>query len=206
MAKSRSEASREASAKQAIETMVVSPNAGREVPPDRASKTGKEPPPKMAEGYERITERVFSLADPDGIFERLIDALEIKEALTPQAVAEAANRCETNALDAHQLYICARADHERFEAENEKVMAALREAATSLLQNERAGEKGAKSITEKDVTARVAASWPDEWTDIVTRQAKAKGMLEHLERLASLWRYRSANMTNIRGQHGGQHG
>jgi hypothetical protein len=194
MAKRRSESDAVAEAKAVVESLVVSPNAA--IPQAAGSARGA---PAMAQGYERITERVFSLPAPDALFEGLMDELEVKEALTPQAVAQAANVCERRALDAHQLYVCARADHERYESETARVMGALREAATAELQQEKNDGKRSKAITNDDVEGRASSMFPDEWTDIVMRRAKAKGMIEHLERLASLWRYRSANMTNLRG-------
>ena len=202
MARRRSDAVDEAAkATAAVEAMVTSPNAG--VPPARGSTAGKPelPKPKMAAGYERVIERVFDLPDPDSMFAELIDAIEIKHALDPQAVAEAANACERRALDAHRLYVCAKADHDRYEAVMAGVLGAMREAATAELQGEKDQGKRNKSITNDDVEARAAHMFPDEWTDAVTRRAKAKRMLDHLERLASLWQYRSQNLATIRGKH-----
>ena len=180
-----------------VEQMVTSPNAA---PPAAPSATGL-PVPQMGAGYERITERVFDLPDPDGLFNELMDEIEIKEALTPEVLKAAANRCEKRAIDAHQLYVCAKVEHDRYEAQMARVTGAMREAATAELQQEKDGGKRAKTITNADVEARAAHMFPDEWTDAITRESRAKRMIDQLERISTSWQFRSKTIAAILGSH-----
>ena len=153
--------------------------------------------PELREGNRQIVEALYDFADPAGEFETLIEALEIQDALTPQALKSAQNTTETRALRAHRLYIVTKADCDRFEFECEQVMSALRDAANHELQKEKDAKVRSKAITDSNVVSQIAQMFPDEWAEISTRRARAEGMLKHIERLAKLWESRCKSVNSM---------
>lgn len=151
--------------------------------------------PEVGGGFGKIVDKVFDLPNPHERFDELVAALSIDDALTPGVLQAALNRAEDNARLAHQLYVCSKADHERFEIENERVVGAMREKATAELQVEKDAGARSKAITKDDVTARVATMFPDEWAEVNSRKVKAKGMLDHLQRIADIWTQRCRSLS-----------
>jgi len=104
---------------------------------------------------------------------------------------------EDNARRAHQLFLCAKLEAERYEKESDAIVGAMRDKAQLDLNAEKADGERRKAITNGDVDTRAAMLFPDEWADIHTRRAKAKGSAEHLKTLAELWQGRCATVRNI---------
>ena len=146
--------------------------------------------PSMSPEYERVIDNVFAPVDPERDYEKLERDLALREALTPGALSAALNLSEDNARIAHRLYVAAKLDFERFEAESDAVRGALRDAAVAELQKEKDAGQRSKAITETDTNERAATMFPDEWRDIQGRRAPASGALEHLKRRADLWQAR----------------
>ena len=148
------------------------------------------PPPSVSEPFTRIVERVFNIGDPDALFTTLTERLSLRDALTPGALQAALNIAEENARLAHQLYVNAKVESERFEIDADIVLGAMRGGATAELQREKDAGQRSKAITDADVREKAATLYPDQWRDTNERRAKAGGMLEHLKRLADLWQTR----------------
>lgn len=158
------------------------------------------PIPRLKPGFEKVVERVFDLDDPDAEFQAILTQLTVEEAITPEKVEAALNHAEDTARKAHRLYIVARVDNDRYEVECDAVMGALRDAATSELQAEKDAGERSKAITEADVTGRVATMFPDEWAEVNDRRARAKGMLDHVKRIADLWEGRCYTLSTMAGR------
>ncbi len=152
--------------------------------------------PRHPAAFERIVERVFDL-DILAAYEKLEGQLWIDDALTPQAVRSALNRCEENARVAHQLYVAAKLEHDLFEVEAIKVDGAMRRAAIDSCMAEKDTGIVKKQITEADVTARMAKLYPDEYVAVVSRRSKAENTIEHLKRLAELWQRRCWTLASL---------
>ncbi len=152
--------------------------------------------PVHGRGYDRIVERVFDLPDPDDEYRALEAALVVGDR-EHDSLAAALDRAEDNARRAHRLYVAAKLDRDRYEADAEVVTAALREQATDVLQQQKAAGLRSKAITDADVLAQCAAMHPDEWRDIVDRRSRARLTVEHLERLADLWVSRCRSLTAL---------
>ena len=148
------------------------------------------PPPSVSAPFTRIVERVFNIGDPDALFTSLTERLSLRDALTPGALQAALNIAEENARLAHQLYVNAKVESERFEIDADIVLGAMRSVATGELQREKDAGQRSKAITDADVREKAAVFYPDQWRDTNERRAKALGMLEHLKRLADLWQTR----------------
>lgn len=166
----------------------------------RAWNKPSVPMPALKPGFDRVVARVFDLDDPDGEFQAILTQLTVEEAITPEKVEMALNHAEDTARKAHRLYIVARVDNDRYEVECSAVMGALRDAATAELQAEKEAGERSKAITEADVSGRVATMFPDEWTEINDRRAKAKGMLDHVKRIADLWEGRCYTLSTMAGR------
>lgn len=153
--------------------------------------------PIMDAPWQRIQERTFTLEDPEGLHRELEGALRLTEALTPGNLQAALNDAEDNARRAHQLYIVARVDFERFELEMAPVVDAMREAANQDLQKEKDQKQRSKAITDADIKGRASIMFPDEWALVQRRRAEAEGLMDTLKHFADLWKQRCYSLSTM---------
>lgn len=153
--------------------------------------------PIMGLPWQRIQQSVFTLDDPDQVYAELADALRMTEALTPGNLMTALNDAENNARRAHQLYVVARVDFERFELEMGPVIDAMREAANKDLQAEKSKGERSKAITDADIRGRASVLFPDEWGLAQGRRAKAEGFMDTLKHFADLWKQRCFSLSTM---------
>lgn len=170
--------------------------AGHEVdfaPTVRATDEGL---PRMHEGFERIVTTMYAL-DISGTYERVRDGLRLPVS------AERASRdelrrdlcaAEDRAREAHLLYSNARVALEEWEADCEVAATHLRQEAQSRLAEEKVAGRHPKAITNGDVEAEMARAHPDEFRRQRVGREKRKRMVDHLERLADLWRVRRSSL------------
>lgn len=151
--------------------------------------------PEIQPGYRRIVVRVFDLPDPDAEYEALEVALRESQP-SPVAALEIA---EDNARRAHRLYVCARAAAEQFNIDASMIEAAMRTEALAAIAHDKASGHHNKTITEADITARIAVMFHDEYRDLQDRRIKSRKMVEHLEAFAQLWRSRCYSLSIIVG-------
>lgn len=178
----------------AADSLFGSAPAQKEV--KRPSAGGRQLP-LLSKRYLKMVESTFDLPEPDALFERLYDELDIDDALTPGALQAALNKAEKNALLAHKLYVNAKADHAVFEIEMDGVMASMRDVVTAELQAEKDAKTRSKQITEGDIKEYIAWRYADEWGEANTRKVKAEGMLKHVARLSDLWTQRCRSLASM---------
>jgi len=142
--------------------------------------------PRQAPGFERITERVFDLPDPEAEYALLEKALSLGTQEF-DSIAKALDSAEDNARRAHRLYVGAKLDYERFLADAEVIEGAIWSEAVAELQREKEAGTRTKQITDADSRAKCAALFPDEWRDLAEKKVQAKLSVEHMERFADLW-------------------
>lgn len=171
-------------------------NAPAQTEVKRPSAKGRQLP-LLSKRYLRMVEMTYDLPEPDLLFERLYDDLELDNALTPGNLQAELNKAEKNALLAHKLYINTKVDHVVFEIEMDGVMGAMRDDATRELQAEKDEGTRSKMITEGDIREYVAWKFADEWSEINTRKVKAENMLKHVQRLADLWQQRCRSLASM---------
>lgn len=152
--------------------------------------------PKHSAGLERIIQRTFDI-DIAAEYDKLEAQLSIDDALTPQAIRAALNKSEDNARRAHQIYVAAKVEHDLYEIEAAKVEAAMREVVIKEMSADKAVKIRSKQISEADVMANMALSFPDEYVAIVSRRSKAQQTIEHLKRLADLWMGRCRTLNSL---------
>lgn len=152
--------------------------------------------PAAGPGYDRIVERVFNLPDPEAEYEALEKALQLGTQAY-ESIAAALDGAEDHARRAHRLYVCARADSERFNLDAEVIEAAMRSEAVGELQREKDAGVRTKTITEADTAGKVAALFPDEHRDLSERRLKVRKTVEHLESFAGLWRSRCFSLAKM---------
>lgn len=160
---------------------------------------GDFPPlPNLKRGFEEIVESVFDAGvDVVAEYDAIEEALTIGNALTPGAIAEAANQTEKMAARAFRLYIVAKSEYEAYIRETDSIVGAVREAATAKLEKEKAAKIRTKQITDADVVGTAAQMYPDEWQRVNSRRDRAKGMLEYLNNLAALAKSRCFTVSNM---------
>lgn len=146
--------------------------------------------------YGPIVTKVFDLPNPEEAFDRLLEALRVGTREF-DSLQEAIDNAETNAREAHRLYVCAREQQEAFMIDAKIVEGAIRERAMGSLQAEKASGQRAKAITEADVEAKATTLFPEEWRELRMREVRARKMVEHLEHLAGLWKGRCFTLASM---------
>ena len=137
-------------------------------------------------GFEPIVTRLFSLPDPEAVYDELIGfikALDRASRVDYGSVVEVLDKGQEMAERAFALYINARVAQERLEIQTKVVMSAMRDQANAILQREKDEKKRSKAITDADVESVMAAKYPDEYVEIETRRLKARKMMEDLKDL-----------------------
>lgn len=154
--------------------------------------------PDMQRGFQVIVRDLFE-SDYDVAKEYALikDALEIRDALTPDRMRRAQNSMEDIANRAHQLYIIAKVEVSAYMRETEHIFGSIREAGIQALEHDKRTGARSKQITDADAKAAAAVLYPDEWADICTRRERAEAMLKQLENLASLVRSRCYTVSSM---------
>lgn len=130
-------------------------------------------------------------------FDLLMADLILPDALTPQVVAAAINRCEDNARRAHRLHVLAKYKFDAFKVATEACLGSMRDAATARLSKLKTSGAHAKQITDRDVSDTAAMMFPDEWASVSDGLARAEHTLTHIARFADLWQRRSWSLSSI---------
>lgn len=181
------------------------PSAGALSPQGGAKQAGK-PAERVATRQPRaerkvdlpaIVERTLAVK-PFDEFDRLTRELSLDDATNQHEIINALNRAERNALTAHQIYVAARVAYERADIEDEAELSALRQAALEKLQRQKAEGSRTKQITDGDVRSQMAADDPQKFQGVELRRLEGRKTLEHLERLAELWKQRSRTLASMR--------
>lgn len=149
--------------------------------------------------FASITERVF-VNDALAEYNRLEAALTLGDQRSDYGtLLKALDQAEQNARGAHRLYVTAKVVHQKYELDAEPVQAAMWESAQVALQREKDAGERKKQITDADVRMMASTMFPDEWQSIQLQRAKAKAMVEHVERLAELWMNRCRTLSTMLG-------
>lgn len=170
------------------------------------SSPAKQPPPlyasaNLGEGvnpdFARITETIFAV-DVLRDYDDLEKHLEVGEQRNDyRTLTEHLDKAEARARRAHALYLGAKIELVKWEADSRVVMAAMRDKARLELETEKLEGTRKKVIGKEDVEDRVADLYPDEWKAQEVRRAKMKATVEHLERLAELWKTKCYSLSTL---------
>lgn len=144
-------------------------------------------PPEMGRGFHTVVRDIYAEGfDVAAEYKAIQTAFELHDALTAEALMKAANQVENVARRAHRLYILAKAEYERYVRMTDANVAAIRDAASDHLEDQKRKGIRTKQITDADLAATSAQRYPDEWEDVNTKRDRAKGMVAHIEKLAEL--------------------
>jgi hypothetical protein len=147
--------------------------------------------PDLPPAYGRIVRTTFDF-DPEAVFLELDAALGFNKPLRDMGYIELAEALDDAARcyrKASRLLAHAEATQARFDADCEAVSGDMRTQAVSQLKKEKE-EKGGKQITDADVTARMAALFPDEYRRQEVLKAEMKATLSHLRDEVKNWELR----------------
>ncbi len=152
---------------------------------------------KMSPGFERIIEHVF-ITDIWETYRKLEERLRIGDERKDYGrVIKELDDAESNARLAHRLWTTALVAREEFEQNNEVIFAAMRQQATTELQDEKEAGRRNKTITDADVVSRCALNWPDEFGAQEVKKKKVKAMEKSMEDLAAKWDSRCRSLATI---------
>lgn len=150
--------------------------------------------------FMRIVESIY-IDRPFESYKRLEQALVLGETRGDYgSLVKALDEAETNAREAHRLWMTARLERVRWEKDNEMVRAAMRQEATRHLEQEKEAGARKKQITEADVEGTCNALFPDEWKHQEMKREKVKAMEETTKNLCERWSSRCAGLqTMVKG-------
>lgn len=145
--------------------------------------------PKTRRAFGRVVEHIFAIEVSVEEVERLQRELALRDedSTRPEAIRLALNRAQKNANDAHRLYVVAKVEYELFETQCEKYLGPMREEALSKVIE----EQGKAGLTDKAVRSKMMKLFGDQMLLEQERREKAKATVEHLRRLADLWKERA---------------
>lgn len=136
--------------------------------------------------YQRVFETILVTEGFDTEYARLMDHLMIGVRRNdPATVLEALDRSEVDGRKAHSLFMTLKWDRTRWELENEKILAMMREKARKNLEIEKELERQKKTITEADVHARTVLLFPVQWRDYEQKRKTLELLEESLEQFVT---------------------
>jgi hypothetical protein len=150
----------------------------------------------------RIVETIYQV-DAFSDYRDLEQNLEVGEERGQyKTLAEHLDKGEKRARRAHALYLGAKLELAKWEIDSRKVTSVMRGEAHAELEAEKAAGERKKMITNDDIETRISEKYPDEWASQELSRVKLKGTVEHLERLAELWKNRcfslGTQLSNLR--------
>lgn len=152
---------------------------------------------------QRIVEKTW-INDMHETATRLRTALSVGEKMSDHGtLMKALDVAETNAHDAHRLYLTAKLEYERWELDNQVVFGAMIGDATRALQYDKEHGGRSKQITDADVQAKVSVLYPDEWRHQESKRRSVKLTVDSLSNLSDIWMSRcrtlQAMLAKLRG-------
>lgn len=155
----------------------------------------------LGAGFQRIIEHVF-IDDVWASYEKLESTLRIGDERKDYGrVMKEVDDAETNAREAHRLWMTAKVERERWELENRVVFASMRETAQQQLEREKdakiKAKESSKMITEEDMISRVALLFPDEYRHQEVTRKKVKAMEDSMADLAAKWDSRCRSLGTV---------
>lgn len=174
--------------------------------PTPAAPTDHAPPPLfvvpdgmggVAPDIVKIVTSVYAI-DAHRDYQDLEQNLEVGEERSSYGVlVKHLDKAESRARRAHALYLGAKLELARWEFDSKKVVGAMRARATEKLEAEKSAGDRKKAITNADVEATMADEFPDEWAAQELTRVRLKGVCEHLETLAELWKSRCRTLGTL---------
>lgn len=136
--------------------------------------------------HARIVDALFDLPDPMEEYLAIKASLSFggrASSLSYGNLVDALDDAQSIAERASRLLASAKVTHDAFHLDAEVIRGALREQAVDDLQRQKAEGKRSKAITNDDITAVMAAAFPDEYRDLELRAGKARRTVAAIEQL-----------------------
>jgi hypothetical protein len=120
----------------------------------------------MGEDYQRVLETTYVGEGFYAACQRCDAALQVGEGRSDHgSLNTALDLAEPNARLAHNLWVTVAIDRKRFNLDQDILVAAMRNEATTALQEEKAQGTRTKQITEADIAAQMQAMYPDAYRE-----------------------------------------
>ena len=153
---------------------------------------------KIRPDFDRIVETIF-IEDLHEDWEKLKKALRLGEKRTNySSVLEALDNAETNAYNAHRLFLSAKFEFETWKKKNDVVLGAMWSAANRTLQKEKNDGLRSKQITDGDIKAYCNTLFPDEYPEQEILREKYERIVDSLESLAEQWKSRCKTLQTMK--------
>ncbi len=136
--------------------------------------------------HARIVDALFDMPDPMEEYLAIKAALSFggrASSLSYGQLVDALDEAQQIAERGSRLMASAKVTYDAFHLDAEVIRGALREQAVDDLQRQKAEGKRSKAITNDDITAVMAAAFPDEYRDLEMRAGKARRMVAAIEQL-----------------------
>jgi len=153
----------------------------------RATATVDPADLSIGNGYDRIVDTLFDMADPYVVYEEVKRSLRLGTRASRAdygTMVDALDAAQEMAEKAFDLYVNAKTAHDSYDIDASAIEAGMRDQAMAALMEEYKA-KQRRSPTNDDVISYMAAKFPDEWRDIQQRRGRARRMVRKLENLTS---------------------
>jgi hypothetical protein len=152
----------------------------------RATATQDPAELSMGVGYDRIVATLFDMPDPHEAYLRVKLSLRLGVKASRAdygTLVDALDEAQEMADQAYDLFVNAKVAADSYDIDAQMIESGMREQAMAALMDEYQAKKR-KSPTNDDVTAWMAAQFPDEWRDVQARRGRARRMIAKLENLS----------------------
>lgn len=154
----------------------------------------------MGQGFDRIVRTLFDVEATEEEYQQLRKNLTFQESVAGMGygqLVDALDVAQDRALRSRELLALARVTLTNYEISCKQILASYREKATAELQTQKDSGKFSKAITNDDVEAVMARSYPKEWHAIATRIKESEEFVKVLGALEERWVDRAKNLQQM---------
>lgn len=137
----------------------------------------------MPGGYAGIVNSVFDLPDPLKVYQEILEGIRPLKVsrLSMSDLMDVLDRAQGHVVAARGLLVNTKVTVDGVKRDTDRLMAAMRDQASSQLEREKESGLRKKAITNDDVMACIATMFPDEWAACQERDAKARRTIAMIE-------------------------
>jgi len=139
--------------------------------------------PPLPDGYSAVVTSVFDLPDPYSVYKEIVEGIRPLKVsrLSMSDLMDVLDRAQSIVIAARGLLVNTKVTVDGVKRDTDRLMAAMRDQASTQLEREKEAGLRKKAITNDDVMGCVATMFPDEWAACQERDAKARRTIAMIE-------------------------
>jgi hypothetical protein len=139
--------------------------------------------PPLPDGYSAVVTSVFNLPDPYSVYTEIVEGIRPLKVsrLSMSDLMDVLDRAQSVVIAARGLLVNTKITVDGVKRDTDRLMAAMRDQASTQLEREKEAGMRKKAITNDDVMGYVATMFQDEWAACQERDAKARRTISMIE-------------------------